>query len=90
MRALNLSEFISSVERLFSSLQLVLNNLVLKRALSSDVVDKSKELPYSSSNSVIKLELSICLGAQNYNTNRNNMQENPLLYAGLSFQVLYC
>ena len=26
----------------------------------------------------------------NYNTNRNNMQENSLLYARLSLKVLYC
>ena len=26
----------------------------------------------------------------NYNTNRNNMQENLLLYAQLSLQVAYC
>ena len=26
----------------------------------------------------------------NYNTNRNNMQENPLLHALLSLQVVYC
>ena len=26
----------------------------------------------------------------NYNTNRNNMLENPLLYAQLSLQVVHC
>ena len=37
-------------------------NLVLKRSFSSVVIDKSKVLLYNSSNSVIKLEWSICLG----------------------------
>ena len=26
----------------------------------------------------------------NYNTNRNNMKENPLLYTRLNLQVVYC
>ena len=34
--------------------------------------------------------LETCVLAWNYNTNRNNTFENPLLYARLSLQVVYC
>ena len=70
MRAL--SEFISSTERLFSNLKLSLKslkddnaisfNLVLQQFSSSVVIDKSMVPLYDSSNFIIKLEYSICLG----------------------------
>ena len=39
--------------------------------------------------STIKFETEV-IKPWNYNTSRNNMLENPLLYARLSLQVVYC
>ena len=36
------------------------------------------------------LKLNYGVKAWNYNTNRNNILENPLLYAQLRLQMVYC
>ena len=64
------------------------NNL----SIVSILHDAEQNLIFDYNKSEWKLELFLFdpLRAWNNNTNRNNISENPLLYAQLSLKVVYC
>ena len=61
------------------------NNRMEKRKLNT-AMDVLKCLLFVDTKEFIEEKLA----PWNYNTNRNSMSQNPLLYARLNFQVVYC